>query len=314
MYQNEFSRIVVLEEADTICNELKCLFEENSLVMLRVRTGEDLFEILRYNLNLGAICINRSKSKTAMLKRIKKTRTDVPVFLYDPEEKRDTSTLDSFLVEGSFSIHDENKFVSLLDNHLFSRYYPVELVRGIQEITAEAIASLLRNIITTVTVPYLVDDKQIDGELTSLITIDSDWGRGYMMLQIDSGSFDTLLRAAELTLVKSSEIERFRGVLGELTNMIWGRFKTRFIGPGHAKNENRIQLPILINQKKNYIFFGETTPCLSFQYFLKNSGNTLQEIVLYQKFIFNLSWDPQKFKEQLRQEKELLKSGVLEMF
>ncbi len=108
----------------------------------------------------------------------------------------------------------------------------------------------------------------------------------------------------------------FRAVnnlLGEVTNLIWGAFKNRYVGDAKSASSSQIQVPLIINHKHRYISFGTENPQLCFLYTLtdENTGNTIR---LYQRFIFNLSWSPEDFKEIVNDSNELVESGELELF
>lgn len=67
------------------------------------------------------------------------------------------------------------------------------------------------------------------------------------------------------------------------------------------------------NHKHKYISFGTENPQLCFLYTLtdENSG---RKVKLYQRFIFNLNWSPENFKEVAHEVEALVDSGELELF
>ena len=63
--------------------------------------------------------------------------------------------------------------------------------------------------------------------------------------------------------------------------------------PGHLT-----QIPIVINHEHKFISFGSQDPQLCFRYTLTDPADpTGPPTHLYQRFIFNLSWSPDDFKE-----------------
>jgi len=102
-------------------------------------------------------------------------------------------------------------------------------------------------------------------------------------------------------------------LLGEITNLIWGSFKGRYFGNTAASCDSQIQVPLIVNHKHKYISFGTENPQLCFLYLLKDEA-TGRSAKLYQRFIFNLNWSPEDFKEIKRGVEELVESGELEMF
>lgn len=108
----------------------------------------------------------------------------------------------------------------------------------------------------------------------------------------------------------------FRAVnslLGEITNLIWGGFKNRYIGDETTLARSSIQVPLVVNHKHKYISFGSEDPQLCFLYTLTDdeSGKSVR---LYQRFVFNLAWAPEDFKEIVQPTDELVESGELELF
>jgi hypothetical protein len=102
-------------------------------------------------------------------------------------------------------------------------------------------------------------------------------------------------------------------LLGELTNLIWGAFKNRFInGASHAAYAG--QVPIVINHLHRYISFGSDNPQLCFQYVLRDPSDSGRILKIHQRFVFNLSWSPEDFSENTQTLDALVDSGELELF
>jgi hypothetical protein len=132
-----------------------------------------------------------------------------------------------------------------------------------------------------------------------------------MMLQTEEQPILDILDAYG----SKQEAANFRDVnslLGEVTNLIWGAFKNRYIGDAGAALASRVQVPLIVNHKHKYISFGSENPQLCFFYTLTDE-NTGKTIKLYQRFVFNLCWTPEEFKEIAHDASELVDSGELEL-
>jgi len=108
----------------------------------------------------------------------------------------------------------------------------------------------------------------------------------------------------------------FRSVndlLSEITNLIWGSFKNRYIGDEKAAAAARVQIPLIVNHKHKYMSFGTENPQLCFRFTLTDEG-TGRTSTLYERFIFNLNWSPEEFKEIAPDTADLVDSGELELF
>ena len=164
----------------------------------------------------------------------------------------------------------------------------------------------------TMDTPYIVHDRVIFGELFSLIQLESSWCRGYMMLQ----SEETPLLDLTGRGGAGDAPANFRNVndlLSEITNLIWGSFKNRYIGDEQTSSGPQVQIPVIINHKHKYISFGTENPQLCFRFQLEDAA-TGNSSTLYCRFIFNLNWSPEDFKEIAHEATHLVDSGALELF
>jgi hypothetical protein len=160
--------------------------------------------------------------------------------------------------------------------------------------------------------PYIVRDRLIFGELFSLMPLESAWCRGYMMLQTEEGPLLELL-ARDAEPEAGAAFRKVNDLLGEVTNLIWGAFKNRYIGDGKAPVGRQVQVPLLVNHKHKYISFGTENPQLCFRYTLTDES-TGRALTLYQRFAFNLEWSPDDFTEITQDVAGLVESGELELF
>ena len=90
-------------------------------------------------------------------------------------------------------------------------------------------------------------------------------------------------------------------------------FKNRFIADNDPGSRSTAQVPIVINHKHKYISFGSENPQLCFRYTLLDEKNG-HVISIYQRFVFNLNWSPEDFKEIQTSVDDLVDSGELELF
>jgi hypothetical protein len=133
-----------------------------------------------------------------------------------------------------------------------------------------------------------------------------------MMLQTEEDAFLDL--AGEST--PQNTAIRFRKVndrLSEITNLIWGAFKNRYIGDEKSLASARVQVPLVVNHNHKYISFGTENPQLCFRYTLTDA-NDGRCSTLYARFIFNLNWSPEDFEEIAQDVAGLVDSGELELF
>lgn len=317
MTEQLVSKVLVLDDQPDHLDAFKIFCIAHNLVPLKVRKNR-LMSVLRTNIDLGAIFIAEDyvaagESYLDIAIRIHAIRPELPIIL----RRNSAAVLDDLgpvalnVFCAAYSAEDKSALEKVIDDYIFSLYYPCELVRGISQITESVLSTQFRNHSLRWDTPCIVRDRVIFGEVFSLIPLESAWCRGYMMIQTEEQAIlDVIDRAGE----GNAEV-RFRKVnslLGEITNLIWGAFKNRYIGDRAAASQH-IQVPLVINHKHKYISFGTENPQLCFFYTVTDE-ETGQSIKFYQRFIFNLNWSPEDFTEVIHDASELVETGELELF
>ena len=318
MTEKLVSKVLVLDNSPVHSAAIKAFCDANNLVGLKVRKNR-LMSVLRSNIDLGAILYSESYGATPeenaeIAIRIHTVRPELPIIL----RRDDLPTLDGIAESlrrvfcAAYTTSDMSGLSKVIDEYIFSLVYPNALVRGISEITEGVLASQFKHLTATWDTPYIVRDRVIFGEVFSLIPLESAWCRGFMMLQTEEQPILDLLDA-EQAGEGGSNFRAVNSLLGEVTNLIWGAFKNRYIGDAAAASISQIQVPLIVNHKHKFISFGTDNPQLCFFYTLSDE-NTGRAIKLYQRFVFNLSWSPEEFKEIVHDASELVESGELELF
>jgi hypothetical protein len=316
------SKVLVLDSSDACRDSLKLFCDANGLVGLKVQDGH-VMSVLKSNVDLGGIFLSEAyfgsvDGGIALAREIHRIRPELPIFLRWEEANRweQLSERDRKLFNAAYLIGEVDGLRDVIDHCIFSLLYPNVLVRGIAELTRSALESQFKDMHIDVETPYLVRDRLIFGEIFTLIPLESSWCRGYMMLQAEEESLLQLVEA-ERTHINVDGVGDFRNLnnlLGEITNLIWGAFKNRYVS--HTENKAPLsQVPIVINHQHRYISFGSEDAQLCFKYTLtdKNSDEALS-LTIYQRFIFNLSWSPDDFEENQASVESLFDSGELEIF
>jgi len=277
--------------------------------------------VLRSNVDLGGILINENylgypAATFELVRAVRHQRPELPIFLRRApaagiDQLSDLGIESLSLFRQIYTLDKIDELSRGLESHIFSRVYPNAIARGIREISIGALTSIFQQFEVDSGAPYLVFDRIIHGEVFTLIGIDADWCRGYMTWQGSDEALDKLIKIEYPQAANSfREVNQY---LGELTNLVWGGFKNRFVsGDGSS---SRTQVPIIINTMQRFISFGSEDPQLCFRFDLQPKDPQLgvEPISLYQRFGFNLSWHPEDFKEVATVE-SLFASGELEMF
>ena len=310
------SKVLVLDDSPAHANLIKKFCDENNLVALTVRKDR-LMLVLQSSIDLGAILYSdtygsspEENSQIAM--RIHEIRPELPIIL-----RRETDASLKGIDESirrvfcaAYTANDMSGLSAVVDEYIFSLVYPNSLVRGISEITENVLASQFKQLTTRWDTPHIVRDRVIFGEVFSLIPLESTWCRGYMMLQTEEDAILGVLNKD--TAFPESGFRDVNNLLGEITNLIWGTFKNRYVGDTMAVS-SQIQVPLVVNHKHKYISFGTENPQLCFLYTLTDEA-TGKELRLYQRFVFNLNWSPEDFSEIVHDTNALVDSGEIEFF
>lgn len=316
------SKVLVLETNATCLDTIKTFCDSNGLVGLKVHP-DNVMAVLRSNLDLGAILlaetyIEDGEGGIELARKIHSLRPELPIFFR--REAIDgldgIAEHDRLLISASYTVESVNKLKAATEEFIFSRSYPNALLRGITEISIPALESQFKSLKVDVEAPYLVRDRLIFGEIFTLIPLESSWCRGYMMLQTEEESLMHLVKNGR-TFVNPADASEFRhlnGLLGEITNLIWGAIKNRYLSS--VRGDTYLsQVPIVVNNLHRYISFGSENPQLCFKYIISDRDDaTVRPLVIQQKFIFNLSWSPEDFSENVTSADELVSSGELEFF
>lgn len=305
------SKVLVLDRSPEYSDAIKQFCEHNGLVALKVRK-DAVMSVLRTNIDLGGILYSEgfcdtSEETLQLAVQIHAMRPELPIIIRRAlhASLEDIPADSRHVFSAAYVGSDMEVLRSVINRYIFCLLYPNALLRGIAEITAEVLGSEFPSLRITQESPFIVHDRIIFGEVLSLIQLESSWCRGYMMLQTQEDPFLELI-GCEKTEASS---RRLNGILAEMTNRIWGSFKNRFIGS--SQTMGHVQVPLVINHKHKYISFGTENPQLCFRYTVSDETRFC---TLYERFIFNLNWAPDGFRELAPDAAALVDSGELELF
>ncbi len=317
---NLVSKVLILDNAVEHFDKIKQFCDDNGLIGLRIHSNNVLRTLNSY-VDLGGIFIAEdyagSLEKTIELSNsIRATRPELPIIL-----RRNAETLAEALPEKSarcfvstYTIDDLSPLNRFIEDYIFSVVYPNALIRGITEISVQSLQSQFKAQVVTANAPYIVRDRIIFGEVFSLIPLESNWCRGYMMLQTEESILDSLVVSDVGIQYSQTPFRELNNLLGEVTNLIWGAFKNRFINEDIDRaNRSVTQVPLVVNHQNKYISFGSENPQLCFKYTLLDEATGLF-CSIYQWFIFNLDFTPELFEEIQTTVDDLIDSGELELF
>ncbi|MFT5692378.1 MAG: hypothetical protein ACI92E_001710 [Oceanicoccus sp.] len=295
------SYILVHDSHSESKNAIQDFCHNNQLIRLR-EPKADIFEMLRRNINLGAIFLAEDKGNSDgdgvnLGVKIHKLRPEVPIFLRTNtvKNREDLPERAQHCFAGIYHFDRIHQLQDLIKTHIFSDDYPNHIVNAIQTLSTEVIKSQLIDMTVTVDSPSLVNDRFIHGNLHSIIPLESSWCKGHMMIQVEQEDIGQLINSGQ-TFLGTEDSAGFRdinGWLSEMTNLIWGILKSKLLS--QISNDlpiSDVQLPVITNHNESYITFGTSKPYLSIRYTFSDNHAKVPDITLYQKFIFSITWTP----------------------
>jgi hypothetical protein len=316
------SKVLVLEDDAVAIERLRELCKAQRLQGLRV-WRHNLLSVLARSVDLGGLFLPETldgdpQGGLALARQIGALRPELPIFL----RRSGAGGLDGLgdsdrpMFAAGYTLDDTAALEVAIEDHIFPNHYPPRLVQGIAEITRAALESQFQGMEIVIDPPYVVRDRLVFGELFTLIPVESDWCRGYLMLQAEQDALQQCVRAGR-THLEAGHAEDFRTlnmILGELTNLVWGGFKNRYTGAAGGTS-HLSQVPIVVNHLNRYVSFGSTQPQLCVRCVLQDRElPEMSPVVIHQRLVFNLSWTPDQFHENDNSFGQLVASGELELF
>lgn len=318
MNDKPVSKVLVLDESPVNANRIKQFCDANDLVPLKARK-DVVMSVLQSNIDLGGILYSEnygdSPAETLRIAlEIHGARPELPIIIRRDKQATLAGLPDGAQTAycGAYVTSDMGALRKIIDEYIFCLIYPNALLRGIAEITLGVLGNQFKSLKISLDTPYIVRDRIVFGELFSLMPLESAWCRGYMMLQTEENPFLEFLSRDGLGSTEGN-FRRVNDLLGEVTNLVWGAFKNRYIGDGRQSTRPDVQVPLIVNHKHKYISFGAEDPQLCFRYTLTDEKSGLS-FTLYERFAFNLQWSPDDFQEISQDGAGLVESGEVEFF
>lgn len=315
-------KILFYESNEEHIAQLKKFFTKNNLIGWKAKNFDCMVDIIKTKADLGAVFLCEESDEdggrfieTAIT--IHNLRPELPIVL----KRKEKNTLDDLheheqnAISAVYLQDDIQELQALIDKYLFNIYYPAALIRGIETLSEDVLKMTLSDVDIFTCTPYIIKDSFIFGELFSMIPLESSWCRGYMLIQVEKEKFKQLIQSGRTPFqVSDTSAKALNGLLGEITNMIWGSFKSKFFTAVSPNEKILSQVPVIVDQDSKYISFGADNPQLCFRYVIHDEQDTIPPTSMYQKFIFHLNWSPEEFKEKEESIEDFIEAGELEFF
>ncbi|MCV2369563.1 chemotaxis protein CheX [Roseateles oligotrophus] len=289
-------------------------------LMALPRSASDALATLGKHKDLGGVLLAEDLpcdegNALQLARAIHKLRPELPIFLRRSSDI-ELSAAEQAAVRHRWVSGDLTHLRAVIDHTIFSLSYPRSLVQGIADLTCASLMAMFPNAKVVAESPYVVHDRIIHGEVSTLIPIESTWCRGYMMLQTEENALrQGLIQGFSYEGVGGDlNFRELNNMLGETTNLIWGAFKNRYIPP-QALSKQQTQVPIVINHAHKYISFGSEDSQLCVRYQLSDPARPgMPPLVIVQRVIFNLHWSAEEFADFEAHAVKAGPTGELDLF
>jgi hypothetical protein len=162
------SKVLVLDDSTEYFDRIKQFCDQNRLVGLKVNSP-DFMAILSSNVDLGAIllaetyCGGSLNDTIDLARQIRIARPELPIVLRrtSPFKSDDAAGQLGKLFCATYTIEDMSPLRKVIDECIFSMFYPNVLVRGISEITLNALENQFKHLTVNSATPYIVRDRII---------------------------------------------------------------------------------------------------------------------------------------------------------
>lgn len=289
-------------------------------LMALARTPLDALSTLAQHKDLGGVLLAEDlpgdgPGALELARQIHKQRPELPIFLRR-SSSQPLSAEDALVIRHCWTSGAIEELRASVQHSIFSLRYPTQLVDGVVDLTCSALRSMFPHAAVSAESPYVVHDRIIFGQVSTLIPLESTWCRGYMMLQTEEHALrQGLIQGLAFEGVGGDlNFREINNLLGEITNLIWGAFKNRYV-PDTSFAHQPTQVPIVINHEHKYISFGSQDPQLCIRYQLSDPRRPgMPPQVIVQRLIFNLFWSPEGFAVAAANAPKGSATGELELF
>ena len=313
------SKIIVCDVTEGE-KSLEAFCDANELIPFIVDDPDILPNVLDANIGLGGVILSEDfggeDGWVAEAGIIRRKRPELPIFFRLVNISAESLPEIVMQFAGTFVIDDLEGLQGLIKEHVMVTWYPEPFVERIQEVTIAALQNQFNFTEVSCEMYYLGLDQLTHGKLVTVIPIESDWCRGYMVIQSEKEAINQAVIAGRTALKEGDCINNFSAsnqVVGEITNLVWGALKNEFFN-GKPLNPINSQIPIIINYDLEHLSFATATPQLCFDYTVEHLDGMLEPFSVYQKFVFNLDWSPELFDEDAAIANKVENTGELEEF
>lgn len=223
-------------------------------------------------------------------------RSTVPIFMrVDCEEKYSDILFRSKAkmsgISSLYYLENQKEVKSVLHKFIFGNHYPRVFVNDIQKIGSRVFGEYFEGFSVESTIPYVIYDFTLSNMITAIVPFTSAIGTGFFSIQTHEGKFAHAVQSTFDASGNQDDAHFYEGVIGELSNLVLGKFKYAVSCIPENTNKNTSTIPIVLNPNRNMISFGRHKPQLCFRYVLTKVNEPQFAFTLHMKVISNFLYD-----------------------
>lgn len=292
---------VLVAEDDPLKREL--IFNFCAAQRLIPVTVDNIVDMLRESHDIGGVFLGQSAGSSVdqyleLAKNIRQIQYCIPIFFRTDNHNCHNEWQQDFSL--IYQIDNTLELEEFIKSNIFSYDYPARMLHDMEAMTKDALSSCLNGAKVNCSSPYMVIDGRIPSELFGIISLETEWCRGHMMLQAER---QNTLRWIEMghTIQACDDLSKYNldSFLSEVINMIWGAFRYYYESEAARTVDLtcRPQIPLIIEYANHRAFYGVENYELCFRYTVESDNNDLPELSFLQKLNFNLAFDLAKYQD-----------------
>jgi hypothetical protein len=233
--------------------------------------------------------------------KIHQEKSNIPIFmrLAGSRTRNDLPTAHRLSITGYYNACDPEQLKKITKDFLYGFYFPNKLVRIFMEAGLFTLTAAIKHCEIKQSRPFLIFDYNLATEFTSILPVQLPFGNGSLTFSINEDDTLNLIKNEHTALNKDqTSIDHCNQFISEITNQFWGNVR-RMSELNYGSNQLRasVNIPIIVNHKRNRINFGNHTPQLCFRYLLIRDHLIPEGISVEFKIILNTLLRPKDFCE-----------------
>lgn len=301
------SNILVYDRNESAIALIKQIAKDSNLISPPKEAWDILNHVRHLNFGESDVCavfLSEEKDENGfsgfeVAKVIQRVRSCIPIFMR-LEEGRSINDLDmdqKSLIVGCYTTSEPEQLEKYAKRFIYGFYFPHALVDIFVRSGKEVLTSTFKGCEVRESKPFLAYDHYINTEYTSLLPVQFGFGNGILAFLMKDEDAAVLIGNGHTPLLsEQTQDKHVNQLVSEILNLFWGRVRLASENI-YRESETRklVNIPMVVNHKKNYINFGSMTPQLCFRFILIRDVSIPEPYVLEFKIMFSSTLQADNF-------------------